>query len=111
MQYSKLIDAACRARYIKCAYVFVSPSAHSMNAFSRRERANCCWAVVVLMIAAGGCRSTSHAARNTTFAAPAAMGASLEDIDARNRAVIAAQLGRPVASGPATPAEVAAMTH
>ena len=39
------------------------------------------------------------------------LGASLEDIDARNRAVIAAQLGRPVAPGPATPAEVAAMTH
>jgi hypothetical protein len=39
------------------------------------------------------------------------VGASLEDIDARNRADIAAQLGRPVTPGPATPAEVAAMTH
>ena len=41
----------------------------------------------------------------------ATMGTSLDDIDARNRADIAAQLGRPVAPGPATPAEVVAMTH
>ena len=39
------------------------------------------------------------------------MGASLDDIDARNRADISAQLGRPVAPGPATPAEVVAMSR
>jgi hypothetical protein len=39
------------------------------------------------------------------------LGASLEDIDARNRGDIAAHLGRPVAPGPATPAEVVAMTR
>jgi hypothetical protein len=44
-------------------------------------------------------------------ASSAPLGTTLDDIDARNRADIAAQLGRPVAPGPATPAEVAAMTH
>ena len=39
------------------------------------------------------------------------MGASLDDIDARNRADIAAQLGRPVAPGPATPQEIVAMSR
>jgi hypothetical protein len=39
------------------------------------------------------------------------MGTSLDDIDARNRAGIAAKLGRPVTPGPATPVEVVAMTR
>jgi hypothetical protein len=74
---------------------------------------------------ASGCQSNPFAPRpkfvaappsaETTAAAPpgppATFGASLEDIDARNRADIATRLGRPVAPGPATPAEVAAMTR
>jgi hypothetical protein len=39
------------------------------------------------------------------------IGSALDDIEARNRAEIAAQLGRPVAAGAATPAEVVAMTR
>lgn len=39
------------------------------------------------------------------------VGSALDDIEARNRAQIAAQLGRPVAQGAATPAEVVAMTR
>ena len=39
------------------------------------------------------------------------VGTGLDDIDARNRAQIAAQLGRQVAQGVATPGEVVAMTH
>jgi hypothetical protein len=69
-------------------------------------------ALVVLTVAAIGCRSTSPAPPASPFAAnPAPTGTSLDDIDARNRASIASQLGRPIAPGPATPAEVAAMTH
>jgi hypothetical protein len=39
------------------------------------------------------------------------VGASLDDIEARNRAEIAASMGRPVAPGAATPQEVVAMTR
>lgn len=39
------------------------------------------------------------------------VGGALDDIEARNRAQIAAQMGRPVAQGAATPAEVVAMTR
>jgi hypothetical protein len=39
------------------------------------------------------------------------VGTGLDDIDARNRAQIAAQLGRQVAQGSATPGEVVAMTQ
>src|SRR6476619_5031173 len=83
-----------------------------MKAFLSLKRANWPCAIVLLMLAASGCRSSSYAARGTTSTVSAApMGTSLDDIDARNRADIAAQLGRPVAPGPATPAEVVAMTH
>src|SRR4051812_31203809 len=86
--------------------------AASMNAFSSLMRANLLCAIIVLLFATSGCRSSAYGARGTTSAVnPAAMGTSLDDIDARNRSDIAAQLGRPVAPGPATPAEVAAMTH
>jgi hypothetical protein len=40
-----------------------------------------------------------------------AIGGALDDIEARNRAEIAAQLGRPVAQGQATVEEVVAMTR
>jgi Glycine zipper len=40
-----------------------------------------------------------------------AIGGALDDIEARNRAEIAAQLGRPVALGQANPEEVVAMTR
>jgi hypothetical protein len=40
-----------------------------------------------------------------------AIGGALDDIEARNRAEIAAQLGRPVAQGEANPAEIVAMTR
>jgi len=64
------------------------------------------------MIAACGCRSASFRSRGAPpVAGPAALGTSLDDIDARNRANIETRLGRPVAPGPATPAEVAAMTR
>ena len=39
------------------------------------------------------------------------VGSSLDDIQARNRAEIAASMGRPVAAGAATPAEVVAMSR
>jgi hypothetical protein len=39
------------------------------------------------------------------------VGTALDDIEARNRAAIAAQMGRPVAAGAATPAEVVAMSR
>jgi len=39
------------------------------------------------------------------------VGSALDDIEARNRAEIAAQLGRPVAQGAATPGEVVAMSR
>jgi hypothetical protein len=73
---------------------------------------------MALTLAAAGCHSTSHAqytATNPVATAPPAatpaLGTSLDDIDSRNRADIAAQLGRPVAPGPATPQEVAAMAR
>jgi hypothetical protein len=76
------------------------------------KRANWSCAIVLLMLITGGCRSSSYAQR----AAPSAMsgppmGASLDDIDVRNRVDISAQLGRPIAPGPATPAEVVAMSR
>src|SRR4029079_17093299 len=83
-----------------------------MKAFSTIERAIWSCAFVVIALAAHGCRSSSYAQRGTTSAVSGgAIGTSLDDIDARNRAGIATQLGRPVAPGPATPAEVVAMTH
>jgi hypothetical protein len=83
-----------------------------MKAFAKTNRANWPYAIVVLMLAAAGCHSSSYAQRGTACAATSApVGASLDDIDARNRADISAQLGRPVAPGPATPAEVVAMSH
>lgn len=39
------------------------------------------------------------------------VGGSLDDVQARNRAEIAASMGRPVAAGAATPAEVVAMSR
>lgn len=85
-----------------------------MNAVLRLVRSNRSLAITLLMIVAG-CRSSPYFQRSSAAAAPpppaAALGTSFEDIDARNRADIAAQLGRPVAAGPATPAEVVAMTH
>ena len=39
------------------------------------------------------------------------VGGALDDIEARNRAQIAAQMGRPVAAGAATPGEVVAMSR
>ncbi len=39
------------------------------------------------------------------------VGASLDEMEARNRAQIAASMGRPVATGAATPAEVVAMSR
>jgi hypothetical protein len=39
------------------------------------------------------------------------VGTALDDIEARNRAEIAAQMGRPVAAGAATPVEVVAMSR
>jgi hypothetical protein len=83
-----------------------------MNTVPRTLRATASCALFLLLLVACGCRSTSHAPPASPFAAsPAADGTSLDDIDARNRESIATQLGRPVALGPATPAEVAAMTH
>jgi hypothetical protein len=67
-----------------------------------------------LLIIVAGCRSSPYFQRSPAPAAappPADLGTSFEDIDARNRANIEAQLGRPVAPGPATPAEVVAMTQ
>ena len=62
-----------------------------------------------------------HATGNTTAGALIGAGAgavagnvvgeALDDIEARNRAEIAAQLGRPVVQGAATQAEVVAMTQ
>jgi hypothetical protein len=67
---------------------------------------------MLLVLAASGCRSSSYATRGTTSPMSVApMGTSLDDIDARHRADIGSQLGRQVAPGPATPAEVVAMTH
>jgi hypothetical protein len=85
-----------------------------MNALSRTSRID--WrCVIIIVLLFAGCRTPAAAERSAppVAAAPsnAALGASFEDIDARNRADIAAQLGRPVAPGPATPAEVVAMTR
>jgi hypothetical protein len=83
-----------------------------MNVFSTMKRANWVCAIVISMLAASGCRSASPPPSAAAYPTNSvAVGASLEDIDARNRTDIAAQLGRPVAPGPATPAEVAAMSH
>src|SRR6478672_12572219 len=86
--------------------------AASMTTFSRMERANWFCAIVLSIVVAGGCRSSNHAQQSAASAvAGPPIGTSLDDIDARNRTDIAAQLGRPVAPGPATPAEVVAMSH
>src|SRR5262245_29585680 len=66
---------------------------------------------LVALLAANGCHSMSAKPSAPYPTTDATMGASLDDIDARNRADIATQLGRPVAPGPATPEEVVAMTH
>jgi hypothetical protein len=83
-----------------------------MKPFSKMKQATWSCALIVLMLAANGCRSTSRAQPTATNpVASSALGTSLDDIDARNRADIAAQLGRPVAPGPATPQEVVAMSR
>src|SRR5437868_4212066 len=79
-----------------------------MHALKTMTRVRLSDFIVVVILAASGCHSSSFAQRDTTGVA---MGTSLDDIDARNRADIAAQLGRPVAPGPATPEEVVAMTR
>lgn len=62
-------------------------------------------------------RATGHTAAGALIGtgvgavAGAAVGTALDDAEARNRAEIAAQLGRPVSQGTATTAEVVAMTH
>jgi len=67
-----------------------------MNTIPRTLRATATCALFLLILSACGCRSTSHAQPASPFAAnPAANGTSLDDIDARNRANISAQLGRP----------------
>ncbi|HEX4414927.1 MAG TPA: hypothetical protein VH107_14930, partial [Lacipirellulaceae bacterium] len=85
-----------------------------MNAVLTFVRPNRLLAIFLLMIVAG-CRSSPYFQHSPAPTAPApppaALGTSFEDIDARNRADIAAQLGRPVAPGPATPSEVVAMTQ
>jgi hypothetical protein len=90
-----------------------------------RRPATCC--ILALVALASGCHSFPFARRTAPAPPPVgyspsagttpgvatapALGTSLDDIDARNRTDIAAQLGRPVAPGPATPEEVVAMTH
>jgi hypothetical protein len=82
-----------------------------MKALSSLDWATCPCALL-LILAASGCHSSSYSQRRSTPVASAApLGTSLDDIDARNRADIAAQLGRPVAPGPATPQEVVAMSR
>src|SRR4051812_38939086 len=86
--------------------------ATSIKAFSTLARVNRWCAIILLMLAAAGCRATSSTASSaTSTVSGAAVGTSLDDIDARNRAGIASQLGRPVAPGPATTVEVVAMTQ
>ncbi len=87
-------------------------TAAAMNYFLRGERAICLCALFALVLCAFGCRTVSPAARPAppVAAATTPLGTSLDDIDARNRENISAQLGRPVAPGPATPAEVVAMS-
>jgi hypothetical protein len=83
-----------------------------MTTFPRMKRANWFCAIFLPIVVAVGCRSSSHARRDTPSAMSGPpMGTSLDDIDARNRADIAAQLGRQVAAGPATPEEVVAMSR
>ena len=83
-----------------------------MELFSKVESAVWLCAVAMLVPIASGCRSTSYSHGQPTAAASVApLGTSLDDIDARNRSDIAAQLGRPVAPGPATPQEVVAMSR
>jgi hypothetical protein len=83
-----------------------------MTTFLRMKRANWFCAIVLPIVVAGGCRTSSYAQRGVSTAVTGPpMGASLDDVDTRNRADISAQLGRPVAPGPATPAEVVAMSH
>jgi hypothetical protein len=89
-----------------------------MMAFPNKIKPIWSRALVALALTALGCRASSyaqHSATSPVTSAPAAvsppLGTSLDDIDARNRADIAAQLGRPVAPGPATPQEVAAMAR
>ena len=85
-----------------------------MNDLRKAKRADWWCLVAALVVIAGGCRTSSQAVRGTPPAVAAAKptaGASLDDIDARNRENLAAQLGRPVAPGPATPSEVVAMAR
>ena len=62
-------------------------------------------------------RATGHTAAGAAIGTGvgavtgAVVGNTLDDIDARNRAEIAAQLGRQVVAGAATPEEVIAMTQ
>ena len=85
-----------------------------MRQFPTIHRALLACAVGALVLAAG-CHSMPFAwhkdAPAPVVAANTPLGTSLDDIDARNRADIAAQLGRPVAPGPATVQEVAAMAR
>jgi hypothetical protein len=82
--------------------------------------------ITAVLLATAGCKVNPFARRSVFHPAPApdvsasadvgpkpqaaGFGASLDDIDTRNRADIAAKLGRGVAPGPATPEEVAAMS-
>ena len=60
-------------------------------------------------IAVGGCQSPYYADRGALTGG--AIGGALDDIEARNRAQIASQLGRPVAQGQATVGEVVSMSR
>ncbi|MEX2315782.1 MAG: glycine zipper domain-containing protein [Pirellulales bacterium] len=100
----------------------------------------CCFCGCALLAAAGGCRSytergalagglggagvgalVGHAVGNTGAGAAigagvgaltgGAIGGALDDIEAKNRAEIATQLGRPVTQGAATMDEVLAMSQ
>jgi hypothetical protein len=89
-----------------------------MNTTSMTHSCSRTAVVLIAIVLAAGCRSTPHAPANgyaapvaTTSAPAAPLGTSLDDIDVRNRADIALKLGRPVAPGPATPQEVAAMSQ
>jgi len=81
-----------------------------MPAFAATTRLFVTALLAATITAAGGCRSTTHA-QPAAVPGATALGTSLDDIDARNRADIATQLGRPVSPGPATPVEVADMTR
>jgi hypothetical protein len=62
-------------------------------------------------------RASGHTAAGALIGAAAGavggnlVGTAIDNEEAKNRAAIAAQLGRPVAQGTATPGEVIAMTH